>query len=72
VAAVPAPGVHNDISSNTILITGGGSGLAAAAEAFHKLGNQVIITGRRLSRLQACAIRTRMLAVELDIPTRGG
>jgi uncharacterized oxidoreductase len=57
------------IANNTILITGGGSGIGRAfAEAFHKRGNQVIISGRRKERLQATIDAIPGMAyVELDI-----
>ncbi|WP_419807929.1 SDR family oxidoreductase [Sphingomonas sp.] len=56
-------------SGNTILMTGGGSGIGEAlAHRFHDRGDTVIIVGRRLEALQRAAKgRDRMYPMILDV-----
>lgn len=60
-------------SGNTILVTGGGSGIGAAlAHEFHAAGNHVIIAGRRQAPLDAMAAdHPGMATMTLDMTDAG-
>jgi len=61
-------------SGNTILITGGGSGIGEAlAHRFHDLGNKVIVAGRRADALAgAVEGRPNMAAMTIDVDSAEG
>jgi uncharacterized oxidoreductase len=57
------------MTGNTILVTGGTSGIGRAlSEAFHDRGNRVIVTGRRQALLdQITAERPGLIGLPLDL-----
>jgi uncharacterized oxidoreductase len=57
------------LTGNTIFVTGGGSGIGRGlAEALHRLGNRVIISGRRKGHLEATTkANPGMQSVELNV-----
>jgi len=56
-------------TGNTILLSGGGSGIGLAlAQRWHDAGNVVIVTGRNAAKLEAAvAGRTNLHAMPLDV-----
>jgi uncharacterized oxidoreductase len=63
-----------DLSTNTVLVTGGASGIGLAiAERFQKAGSTVIVCGRRAEKLkEAKATHSEFHTHEADLATAAG
>lgn len=60
---------HHEDSGNTILLTGGGSGIGRAlAQRWHDVGNKVVVAGRNTGTLEETAAGRDGIAIErLDV-----
>src|SRR5712692_9069779 len=63
-----------DLASNTVLITGGASGIGfALAERFVRAGSEVIVCGRREDKLREAKDKRREITIRVgDIETVSG
>jgi uncharacterized oxidoreductase len=74
IATVKPPQDSMKISGNEVLITGGATGIGfALADAFLKAGNQVVICGRHMDKLdEARACLPGVRAIQADVSTPEG
>jgi uncharacterized oxidoreductase len=66
---MPNRGIAMELTGHTILITGGSAGIGLAfARKFIELGNEVIVTGRRQSKLdEVKALHPKLYTIQSDV-----